>query len=459
MFKFYFALYFSKCIQLMLKILKRNATYLPGKIAITICPDFLAKIKKPKTIIGVTGTNGKTTVCNLIIDLLEDNGYKVLNNKFGSNVNSGVASSFISGITWTQKVKYEIAVLEIDERSSLKIYPYVKPNYLLCTNLFRDSIRRNAHPEYISSIINKELPKETTLILNADDLISSSLGSKENKKIYFGINKLNTDLEESINIINDMRICPKCNTKLKYNYVRYHHIGNAYCPNCDFKSPEADYKVEEINYNENKITVKHNETQIDYKMLSSSSIFNIYNMIAVITLLQEFGIPSDKIQESFKKINIVGSRYQKEQVNGVNIIYNMAKGQNPIACSCVFDYVKKEEGKKEIILMLDDVFDAKKSSENLTWIYDCDFEFLNSDDIEKIIIGGVRSKDYYLRLLIAGVPEEKLICTENELDTVKYLSLEKDTTIYILFELYADPTARKIKENIKKLLTEKGGNA
>lgn len=458
MLKFNFALYFSKCIQLMLKLLKRNATYLPGKIAITICPDFLAKIKKPKTIIGVTGTNGKTTVCNLVIDLLEDNGYKVLNNKFGSNVNSGIASSFISGVTWTQKVKNEIAVLEIDERSSLKVYPYVKPNYLVCTNLFRDSIRRNAHPEYISSIINKQLPKETTLILNADDLISSSLGTTENKKVYFGINKLDTDLEESINIINDMRICPKCNTKLKYNYVRYHHIGNAYCQNCDFKSPEADYKVENINYNENKITVKHNETQVDYNMLSSSSIFNIYNMIAVITLLQEFGISSNKIQESFGKINIVGNRYQKENINGVNIVYNMAKGQNPIACSCVFDYVKKEEGKKEIILMLDDVFDAKKSSENLTWIYDCDFEFLNSDDIEKIIIGGVRSKDYYLRLLIAGVPEEKLVCTQNELDTVKYLSLEKDKTIYILFELYADPTARKIKENIKKLLTEEGGN-
>ena len=40
----------------------------------------------------------------------------------------------------------------------------------------------------------------------------------------------------------------------------------------------------------------------------------------------------------------------------------MAKGQNPIACSCVFDYVRKEEGKKEVILMLDDVFDRVDSS-------------------------------------------------------------------------------------------------
>ena len=80
---------------------------------------------------------------------------------------------------------------------------------------------------------------------------------------------------------------------------------------------------------------------------------------------------------------------------------------------------------------------------------------LFSEDIQKIVIGGIRSKDYYLRLLLAGVPAEKIVCTENELDTVKYLSLEKGETVYILFELYADPTARKVKESIEKLLTEK----
>ena len=70
------------------------------------------------------------------------------------------------------------------------------------------------------------MPKESHLILNADDLISSNLGS-ENEKTYFSINRLPSDREECINLINDMRICPKCHHKLKYNYVRYHHIGKA----------------------------------------------------------------------------------------------------------------------------------------------------------------------------------------------------------------------------------------
>ena len=60
-FKFYITLWIAKMASLALKVLRRNATYFPGKIALKLCPDFIGMIEKPKTIIGVTGTNGKTT--------------------------------------------------------------------------------------------------------------------------------------------------------------------------------------------------------------------------------------------------------------------------------------------------------------------------------------------------------------------------------------------------------------
>lgn len=455
MMKFYIALYIAKFGELILKIIGRligkNGSFFTGKVALKICPDFLEKIDKPKTIIAVTGTNGKTTVCNLIIDSLEKNGYKVLSNSLGANISAGVACSLMNGVNLRNKTKYEISVFEVDERSSLKIYPYIKPTYIVCTNLFRDSIRRNAHPEYISNIINKAIPDETTLILNADDLISGSL-KKDNKRIYFGIDKQESDLEESINIINDMRICPKCHTELKYNYVRYHHIGNAYCPKCDFKSPEANYRVKEINYKENYIKVEYDKEETKFNLISNS-MFNIYNEIAVITTLNVLGLKKEQIQKAMAETNIVSSRYQKETINGIDLISNMAKGQNPIACSCVFDYVKKEPGKKEIILILDDFFDNKESSENLTWIYDCDFEFLNDKNIDKIIIGGVRSQDYYLRLLLAGVPKEKLIKVKEETETPNYLSYDRDKSIYILFEMYDIKAAEKVRKTIKGKLS------
>ena len=60
-FRFYIALWISKAAMLLQRMLGMNASYFPGKIAIKLCPDFLGRIDKPKTIITVTGTNGKTT--------------------------------------------------------------------------------------------------------------------------------------------------------------------------------------------------------------------------------------------------------------------------------------------------------------------------------------------------------------------------------------------------------------
>ena len=59
-FKFYTAMFLAKCANKSLKLLRRNASYFPGNLALKICPNFLEQIDKPPVIIGVTGTNGKT---------------------------------------------------------------------------------------------------------------------------------------------------------------------------------------------------------------------------------------------------------------------------------------------------------------------------------------------------------------------------------------------------------------
>ena len=448
MLRFYIAFYVAKLTRLLLNICRRNGTQVPGKVALVICPDFLKYIAKPEKIIAITGTNGKTTVSNLLDDSLEKAGMKVINNRLGGNILSGICVSFLMGTGFTNKSKADIAVIEMDERSSLKVLPNMKPTYLLCTNLFRDSIRRNAHPEFIFDIINKAIPEDTKLILNADDLISSQLGTEKNEKTYFSIDKLSTDLTESINIINDVRICPKCSSKLKYNYVRYHHIGNAYCPNCNFKSPDSDYRITKVDYENKLIEVEANGNKSSYKMLSDS-IFNLYNMIAVITALDKLGIEKDKVKEIIDNEQIAETRYKKEEINGINIIKHLAKGQNPIACSCVFDYIKKEPGKKEIVLLIYDYFDAKETSESIIWLYDCDFEFLNDDSIDKIVIGGPRCEDFYLRLLIAGVPKEKLVYFNDTNEIVDVLSLEKGKDVYVLYDVYTDKVANDVCNKIK----------
>lgn len=443
--RYYIALFVSKLAYLAIRLIGKDGTYFPGKLAIKICPDFLGHIKKPKIIVGVTGTNGKTTVCNMLIDILEDNGYKVLSNKKGANINFGIASTFLEA-----KGNEDIAILEIDERSSKLIYPYVKPNYVVVTNFFRDSIRRNAHPEYIVNFINSAIPESTTMILNADDLISNKV-APNNKHIYYAMDKLDTDVTESVNIVRDIRICPRCHKELKYNYLKYHHIGNAYCPNCGFKSPQSDYFATEIDFDKMHMVIKKDNKISNYPLISNS-IFNTYNEIAAISLLSELKLSPKQIKNSLNKISIVETRFTTEKIKNIDIITHLAKGQNPIACSRVFDYVRHEKGIKEVIVIIDDVEDNIKCSENITWLYDTDFEFLNDPSIKKVIIGGPRYRDNYLRLLLAGVPEDKIVCCESELETASYLDLKGTDKVFILHDLHATHLGFKIKEEVKNLI-------
>ena len=114
--RFYVAMLAAKTIHLGLKILGRNASYLPGKAAVKICKDFLAHLQMPKTVICVTGTNGKTTVSNMLTKILRDHGHSVTNNALGSNVQAGVATALIEDADFLGRTKKDIAVLEVDEK-------------------------------------------------------------------------------------------------------------------------------------------------------------------------------------------------------------------------------------------------------------------------------------------------------------------------------------------------------
>ena len=409
-------------------------------------------LDKPKTIIGVTGTNGKTTVCNMINDILEQNNFKFINNKYGSNIDGGIATTLIQGSTFMGKAKRDLAVLEIDERSANKVFPYITPTYLVCTNLFRDSLMRNAHTEFISDILNKYIPKETIMIENADDIICSHIAD-ENKKIYFSIDKLPTDTEKSENIVRDIRVCPKCYEKLEYDYVRYHHIGKAHCPKCDYKTPTADYTLTNLDIENKKMTVKSKDKEEIYDLVSDN-IINIYNMLAVTIVLKQLGLKQEQINESFKKIKIVETRYSEEEYKGYKIVTQLAKGMNPIACSRAFDYTKTQSGNKAVIVILDDLHEEAKGSENTAWHYDTDYEFLNDESIKQIIIAGPRYLDSYVRLLMANINPEKIVHKKDLIEATSELKLKGIEKIFILHDLYSIEETKQIKQKVKQLIDE-----
>lgn len=446
--RYYFALYAAKGAQTLLKLLGRNATYFPGKVAIALCKDFLRYVKKPKTIIAVTGTNGKTTVSNLLTSILKENGYTVTNNSFGSNIAAGVISALIEDMNLAGKPKKDIAVLEVDERSSLLIYPLLQPDFLICNNIMRDSIKRNAHTEFIGHIITSALMGTSTkLILNGDDLIAARLGDPNQPRVYFGL-EAEIPSESVKPHLRDIVYCPECGALLKDEYVRYNHIGRHYCDNCGLKSPVPDYCVTDIDRGNNTFTVRYRGTSEVYTLINDN-IVNIYNFCGAIALLHEFGLDYEQIKKGFSNSKIVKTRLDEVKSGDLNITMIMAKGQNPIACSRCYDYVAKfPSDKKAALLLVDDVEDNICQSETTCWLYDCDYSAFADPGIKQVIFAGPRRHDHYLRALLAGVDANKIQITEDSANVVGMLDTTLCKDIFVLHELYRPEEAKTIKDQL-----------
>lgn len=448
--RFFLALWAAKATTAVLRMMHRNATHLPGLVAMKLCPDFLGRVDKPNTIIAVTGTNGKTTVCNLVDDLLAENGQMPLNNRFGGNVRGGIVATFLNACTMSGHIREDIAVLEVDERSAIHIFKYITPNYLLVTNLFRDSFKRNAHSEFISDILNQAIPKQTKLIVNADDLISSHL-APANDRLAFGIAHREDDWENPQNIVCDIVTCPKCGAKLQYDFVRYNHIGRAHCPSCDFGSLTPAYEITAVDATTRTLTMQTPAGEERYRMLGDN-ITDWYNTLAAVTLLRELGLSAEQIEHSLQKQQIVKSRFDQIEENGKTITMLLAKGQNPIACSRAFDFIRRTDGNKAVILLIEDFFDAKHSTENIAWLYDADFEFLNDDSIKQIIIAGVRAADFRVRLLLAGIPDDRIITMRDEAATADAVAREVIDNTFVLFDVYTVQFAETVRDRLKTRL-------
>lgn len=453
--RFYFALFFAKGTALVLKLIGRKGTSMPGSWAIILCPDFLGRMPRPKTVIGITGTNGKTTVANMVEDVLSDNGYDFVCNRSGTNVATGVASSLIANSTFFGRPKKDLAVFELDERSSPHIMPYLKPDLLLITNIFRDSYKRNAHMEFILDILNGYIPEGTRLVLNADDLLCAGI-RPENPRAYFGIDRQPGETSDAHNIVRDVQACPNCGGELSWEFIRYHHIGRAHCEKCGFTSPKADYEVLALDAPARRMAVDMKGDRRSLPLPDEHTI-NVYNSLSAIAFLSEFGLPADKLAASMEKLSISETRYKEEEVNGKKVILHLAKGQNPIACSRAFENIRDYPGKKAAILYLDDFFDAAHSVENTAWLFDTDFEFLNDDSVTEIVAAGARHWDVYLRLLMAGVPAEKIAHQRDNETAAQLLQGGDVDSVFILYDVYTIGLAERTKEKVKEKLGE--GNA
>ncbi len=379
-----------------------KGTSLPGKYALKICPDILARIQKPKMIVAVTGSNGKTSTVEMIASVLKASGKTVAYNAEGSNQIEGVTTMILNSCTITGKMKQDVLLIESDERYTKFTFRWFHPTHYVITNLYRDQLTRNGHPDWVFDAIKESVFDDTQLILNADDPTVSLFGQGRDNVLWFGLDHIASDTKDYVGAYNDAIYCPVCGKPMTYAYYHYNHIGSYRCDSCGFARHATDFAVTEVDLDSSRITVNGNTIELAFK-----SIYNIYNILAAYTVCTLLGISGPDIAKRMSNYILKNGRYMEFELGRHQGTFLIAKHENSIAYDMSFRYAVAQKKPCSMVVIVDAVSRKYFTSET-SWLWDINFDLLNSDMVENIYLCGKYCNDLAVRLSFSTIPQEKL---------------------------------------------------
>ena len=404
-----FVIYISKVISVILKALGGGSS-LPGKIALKVRPGILKSASSGTKVIMVTGTNGKTTTSSLITGILKNAGYNVISNTSGANMIDGIVTCFINNYK-----KADWAVIECDEAYTRIVNRYIKPEYMVITNVFRDQLDRFGE---ISNTWGKikdaiEISPRTKLVVNGDLPLFSGIDT-ENPIYYFGF----SDSTYRTGDTEEASFCPICGAKLRYRYITVKSSGDYYCPDCDFKRPELNFALESVD----KVTSENSEITIcgEKIRLSVAGVYNMYNALAAFSVTSLMGIPGGIIKAGIEKQQSCFGRDEIIDVHGKKLRISLVK--NPTGCDLCIDTIALCKDKCNLLVVLNDNWG---DGTDVSWVWDAHFERLLSMNFDKVLISGKRRYDMAIRLITAGFSEDDFIICEGDeeiIETIKGLN-------------------------------------
>ncbi len=426
------SIFVGKIFVIIGKLMHRGSS-LPGMMALKVDKKILSKLKYPKTKLIVTGSSGKGSTSSLIADVLTDNGYSICFNNAGSNLKYGVTTACIKNCNLLGKIKKDVLILEVDERYVKEIYQDIKPDYLIVTNITKDQPPRQYHVDIILKEIEHNLPSNTNIIITMDEPYLRNFElDLPNKMLYYSVDKnkysYKNQLFENLNIY----YCPKCGAKLKYDYYNFETLGKYECPKCDFKW----IKPKDIATN---LDLDKGLIKIDSQILSigGDMLIHAYNTLAAYTFLKAIGIDSQKIIASINRYN---HNKNIEFVKDGKLYKALnCKAENATTYNaCVYKtYLDKDL--KDIVIGWKEI-SRRYNHFDVSWLYDVEFELLNNKSLNKIYAVGIDKENIKKRLLLAGIPESKIITADNLSEIKESIEQSKAKKVYGILNFdYMEP--------------------
>ena len=352
--------------------------------------DLARLLAKVRTLVLVTGTNGKSSTAHLIEQVLARAGQRPIRNRDGANLVGGISTT-LSRALFTRR---RPVVLEVDEGSLPLVIPPARPSVFVLTNIFRDQLDRYGEVDAIASRIRQALdatPDGCVIAANADDPVVAHIAMQSGRRVvFFGL-----DLPEggAPSLSADSVLCPQCNAVLAFSRASLSHLGHYRCPCCDFSRPVPAVAANGRTTGRlGGACLKIGGIEVSTPLVG---IHGLYNALAAVTAVRILGIPDSLSADALRIASPMPGRSEWIEHRGRRVFLGLVK--NPAGFEAMAGALASVERPRHVLFLLND---GPADGRDVSWIWDAEFSLFQGD---RIWIGGSRAEVLALRLKYAGL--------------------------------------------------------
>jgi UDP-N-acetylmuramyl tripeptide synthase len=385
-----------------------GGTSLPGKVLTRLEPDAIARLaaRLSEGCVAISATNGKTTSAAMAASILECTGRRLVHNRAGANMASGIASTLADASGRGGRIDGDLGLFEIDEFWLDRVAPALNPRALLLGNLFRDQLDRYGELEAIAdrwAAMVASLAGTAQLALNADDPLIADLGRERPGVVYFGVQDPSLAAPE-MQHASDSKHCRRCGAAYVYETVYFGHLGIYECAACGQRRPTPVVRAENVRLFGTDAAAfdLHTPTATVAVSLPLPGLYNVYNALGAAALCTTLGISPALIAEGLARVSAAFGRAERVAIGERTLSLLLVK--NPAGANEILRTLALEQGQLDLLGVLND---RTADGHDISWVWDADFELIAAR-VHRVTCAGTRAAEFALRLKYAGVDPERL---------------------------------------------------